>query len=50
MEIRVAVPNPTHAQSLLQRLAGALEAAVSLDALGDRSYTLVGNGQIAHTG
>ena len=86
MEISVAVPNPTHAQVLAQRLAGALEATVSVEAgveeihvrsgmeshralirivdivedwlehgevesakpsLGGRSYTLVGNGQIA---
>jgi hypothetical protein len=31
MEISVAVPNLTHAQVLAQRLAGALEATVSLD-------------------
>jgi hypothetical protein len=32
VEISVAVPNVTHAQSLVRRLCGALEATVKLDA------------------
>jgi hypothetical protein len=89
MEISVALPSVTHAQSLVQGLTGALEATVSFDvglneirvasvtepnrvvirvvdvvedwleqrgvnsaklSLGDRSYTLVGSGQIASPG
>ena len=32
MEISVAVPNPTQAQGLVQRLSGAIEATVVFDA------------------
>jgi len=42
MEISVALPNLTHAQVLAQRLAGALEATVSLDAGRSEIHVLPG--------